>query len=127
MLSISLEPEQYVTIGDNIVVQVSRMVGGRCILAIEADRSLPIVRSAIHERVGTPPPACIAKQPPRKKHRYRVDAVFHWNEDRERAVSKLERMAERLERNGSGEEARILRTQIEQIVPAIWEEEVVKK
>jgi len=29
MLSISLEPEQYVTIGDNIVVQVSRMIGGR--------------------------------------------------------------------------------------------------
>jgi len=53
--------------------------------------------------------------------------VFRWNEDRERAVSKLERMAERLEQNGSDEEARILRAQIEQIVPAIWEEEIVKK
>ena len=127
MLSISLEPEQYVTIGDDIVVKVSKMAGGRCILAIEADRSLPIVRSVIRERDGAPPPACITSQPPRKRHRHRPDAAFYWNSDRVRAVSALEKVAERLERNGSGEEARILRTQLEQIVPAAWEEEAVIK
>ena len=69
MLSISLTPEQYVTIGEDIVVKVSRMEGGRCILAIEADRSIPIVRSTLRERAGTPPPKCIASQPPKKKFR----------------------------------------------------------
>ncbi len=127
MLSISLEPNEYITIGGDIVVKVSRMMGGRCILAIEADRSVPIVRSAVLERSGTPPPACVANQPPRKKHRYRPDAVFRWNDGRERAVSTLERMADRLEQNGSGDEAKILRTQLGQIVPAAWEEEAIKK
>jgi len=126
MLSISLEPGQYVTIGEEIVVKVSKMIGGRCILAIEADRSMPIVRSVIRERDGTPPPACIAKLPPNKKRRHRPDALFRWNDDRERAVSTLEKIAKHLEQNGSGEEAKILRAQLEQIVPAIWEDEIIK-
>ena len=126
MLSISLGPEQYVTIGENIVVKVSKMMGGRCILAIEADRSLPVVRGTVLERGGTPPPACIAQQPPPRKRRHRPDALFRWNSDRERAVSALQRVADRLEQNGSGDEARILRTQLEQIVPAAWEEEAVR-
>ena len=60
MLSISLGPEEYVTIGDDIVVKVSRMAKGRCFLAIEADRTVPIVRGTVREREGAPPPECIA-------------------------------------------------------------------
>ena len=45
---------------------VSKIAKGRCFLAIEADRSIPIVRSAVLERNGTPPPACIIPNP--KKH-----------------------------------------------------------
>lgn len=62
MLSVSLEQGEYITIGGDIVVKVSKMARGRCFLAIEADRSLPIVRSAVLERDGTPPPACIISQ-----------------------------------------------------------------
>ena len=47
MLSVSLEQGEYITIGGDIVVKVSKMARGRCFLAIEADRSLPIVRSAV--------------------------------------------------------------------------------
>ena len=127
MLSISLEPEEYITINSDIVIQVSKMVGGRCVLAIEADRSIPIMRSAVLERNGTPPPACIASRPPRKKPRYKPEAVFRWNDDRERAVRMIEKVAARLEENGEAGEAKILRNQLEQIVPAIWEDEVPMK
>jgi preprotein translocase subunit YajC len=66
MLAISLEPDEYITINGDIVVKVSKIAKGRCFLAIEADRSIPIVRSAVLERNGTPPPACIIPNP--KKH-----------------------------------------------------------
>ena len=66
MLSISLEPEEFITIGDGIVVKVSKIARGRCFLAIEADKSLPIVRSAVLERNDAEPPPCII---PAKKKR----------------------------------------------------------
>ena len=59
MLSISLEPEEYITIGDGVVVKFTKADRGRCYLAIEADRSVPIVRGKVLERNGTPPPACV--------------------------------------------------------------------
>ncbi len=58
MLSISLEPEEYVVIGD-VVVKFTRADRGRCFLAIQADKSVPIVRGTVLERDGTPPPPCI--------------------------------------------------------------------
>ena len=126
MLTISLEPEEYVMIGD-IVVKVCKMARGRCFLGIEADRSIPIVRSAVLERGGAPPPPCVITPPPRKKPRYQPDALFRWNDDRERAARRLQRMADRLEEGGSGEEARLLRAQLDQIVPNVWEEELSEK
>ena len=63
MLAISLKPGEYVTINGDIVVKVSHLDKSRCYLAIEADRSIPIVRSAVLERSGTPAPACIFDGP----------------------------------------------------------------
>ena len=127
MLSISLEPEEYFTINGDIVVKFSKMSRGRCFLAIEADRSIPIVRGTVLERDGNPPPACIKKLPPKKKPKYKPEAIFRWNDDRERAVRTMEKVAERLEQNGSKDEAQVLRAQIDQIVPAMWEEDIASK
>lgn len=63
MLSISLQPNEYITIGD-IVVKLSRLSGDRCYLAIEADKSIPIVRGTVLEREGGTRPACLT--PPGK-------------------------------------------------------------
>ena len=60
MLSISLTPDEYVTIGD-VVVKVTKVVGSRCFLAIQADKDTPILRSAVLERSGITPPSCIHK------------------------------------------------------------------
>lgn len=65
MLSLTLEPNDYITINGNIVVEVVKTAHGRCILAIDADKSIPIVRGAVLERMGGERPACLNR--PREK------------------------------------------------------------
>ena len=68
MLKLSLTPGEYLTIGEDIVVQVYRSEGGRSYLAVDAPREIPIVRGAVREREGGLRPARLAQVPP-KGHR----------------------------------------------------------
>lgn len=68
MLKLSLAPGEYLTIGENVVVQVYRAENGRTYLAIDAPREVPIVRGAVWEREGAQPPAKLA-QVPQKGHK----------------------------------------------------------
>ena len=63
MLKLSLAPGEYLTIGENVVVQVYRAENGRTYLAIDAPREVPIVRGAVREREGAQPPAKLAQVP----------------------------------------------------------------
>ncbi len=121
MLKLTLLPDEYLVIGDNTVVQLARIAGGRADLAIDAPRTVPIVRGAVLERDGGQRPACLAP-PARTKARYHRDQIFRWNDDRERAVRVMKRVIDRLEENGAGDEAGILRTQLDRLIPAFWEE-----
>ncbi len=47
---------------------------------------MAIVRGAVLERNGNPPPPCLAKLPARKKGSYRPEAIYRWNDQRGRAV-----------------------------------------
>lgn len=126
MLKLTLLPDEYLTVGDNIVVQLLRVSGGRADVAIEAPRTVPVVRGAVLERQGGKRPACL-EPPPKKKARYYRDQVFRWNDDRERAVQSMKQVFERLEQNGAGEEAKILRTQLDRIIPAFWEDDLASQ
>ena len=121
MLKLTLLPDEYLMIGNNTVVQLARIAGGRADLAIDAPRTVPIVRGAVLERDGGPRPAGLAP-PARPKARYHRDQIFRWNDDRERAVRVMKRVIDRLEENGAGDEAGILRTQLDRLIPAFWEE-----
>lgn len=121
MLKLTLLPDEYLMIGNNTVVQLARIAGGRADLAIDAPRTVPIVRGAVLERDGGQRPACLAP-PARTKARYHRDQIFRWNDDRERAVRVMKRVIVRLEENGAGDEAGILRTQLDRLIPAFWEE-----
>lgn len=121
MLKLTLLPNEYLVIGDNTVVQLARIAGGRADLAIDAPRTVPIVRGAVLERDGGQRPACLAP-PARTKARYHRDQIFRWNDDRERAVRVMKRVIDRLEENGADDEAGILRTQLDRLIPAFWEE-----
>ena len=126
MLKLTLLPDEYLMIGDSIVVQLSRVAGGRADLAIDAPRTVPIVRGVVLERDGGQRPACLAP-PARTKARYHRDRIFRWNDDRERAVRVMKRVIDRLEENGADDEAGVLRTQLDRIIPAFWEEDLTAR
>ncbi len=122
MLQLSLLPDEYLAIDGNIVVQVTRVGGGRACLAIEAPREVPIVRGAVLEREGGQRPACVGA-PPKKKAKYQRDKFFPWNDDRERSVRRMKVVIDRLEQGGSAEAAAVLRKELDRIIPAFWETE----
>ncbi len=59
MLSLTLSPGEYVTIGDNVVIQFDCSVGERCRLAFQAPREVPILRGEVRERGGAQRPDCV--------------------------------------------------------------------
>ena len=125
MLKLTLLPEEYVTINESIVVQVRRVAGGRADLAIEAPREVPIVRGTVLERSGGERPACLLP-PSGKKTRHYRDQIFRWNDDRERAVRIMKQALDRLAACGTCPEEAVttLRTQLDRIIPAFWEEDL---
>ena len=125
MLKLTLLPEEYLTIGGGIVVQLRRVAGGRADLWIDAPREVPVVRGTVLERNGGERPACLEPPSGRKPKGYR-DRIFRWNDDRERAVRAMKQALDRLEQKGSGEEAQILRTQLDRIIPDFWEEDLAE-
>lgn len=123
MLKLSLLPEEYLTINGDIVIQLSRVAGGRAFLAIEADRTVPVIRGEVLERQGGQRPACLAP-PSGKAFRHFRDRYFPWNDDRERAVRAMKQVFDQLERDGAAEAAQTLRTQLDRILPQFWEKEI---
>ena len=123
MLSLSLLPDEYLSINNGqIIVHLIRVAGGRAHLRIEADRSVPIVRGALLEREGAARPECLTP-PPRRKPGHRRDHLYLWRDDRERAVRAIQQSIDRLEQTGETAEADILRTQLNRLIPTFWEEE----
>lgn len=121
MLKLSLLPDEYLTINGNIVIQLTRVAGGRAYVAVDAAREIPIVRGTVLEREGGQRPDCL-KPPVRRRSRPQRDLVFRWNDDRDRAVRTMRQVIDRLEQNGSDSEAKVLRTQLSRILPAPWED-----
>ena len=124
MLCITMRRGEYFTVDGDTVILVDQLSGERAHLTIHAPRDVAIVRGAVLERSGNPPPACLAELSARKRAKSRPEAVFRWNSEREKAVRRMEQVAERLEKSGSMEEAEILRAQLAQIVPAVWEDDL---
>lgn len=122
MLKLTLLPDEYLTINGDIVVQLTRVAGGRADVAVYADRSVPIVRGTVLEREGGERPACLA--PPKPKSHYYRDQIFRWNDDRERAVRAMRKIFQELEEKGLTREAAELQKQLERMIPAFWESEL---
>lgn len=126
MLKLSLLPTEYLTINGNIVVQLTRVAGGRAYVAIDAARDIPIVRGTVLEREGGKRPDCL-EPPARKRMKPQRDLVFRWNDDRDRAVRKMQQVIDHLEQSGAADEAKVLRTQLNCLLPTLWEEELSTK
>ena len=66
MLKLTLTQDEYLTIGDGIVIQLTDVGGRHAELTIYADRGIPIVRGEVLEQQGGKRPVCLDR-PPRKK------------------------------------------------------------
>lgn len=127
MLSLSLLPDEYLSINNGqILVHLVRVAGGRAHLRVVADRSIPVVRGALLEREGAQRPASLTP-PPRRKPGCRRDRLYLWNDDRERAVRAMRQCIDELEQKGDTAQADLLRTQLERLIPAVWEEEEIPR
>ena len=63
MLSLNLTSGEYLTIGDNISVQIFHQSGSQFRVAIQAPREIPILRGEVHERTGERPAGLRDKRP----------------------------------------------------------------
>lgn len=120
MLKLTVLPEEYITINENIVIKVERVAGGKVNLAIHADKSIPVVRGSVLEREGAQRPDCLTP-PTGKKVKTRRDQVILWNDDKTRAVKRILAAVERLEQQGPTEEVSIIRQQLVYLVPTVDE------
>ncbi len=59
MLCITMRKGDYITLGDNIVIQVEQLKGERVHLNINAPREVAVLRGEVLERGGGERPACV--------------------------------------------------------------------
>ena len=103
MLSLQIKSGEYITIGENVVIQVFQRSGSQFRLAIQAPRELPIVRGEVRERTGAPRPESVGeyfdRQETRKraKHVRRLAAQRKAAETRADAVQQLRTILDELE------------------------------
>lgn len=64
MLFLQLKSGEYVTIGDEIAVQVFQETGDRIRVAVKAPRDVAILRGEVRERLGTERPEGLVGPPP---------------------------------------------------------------
>ena len=90
MLSLSLSQGEYLTIGENVVVQLDRVSRDGCKLVIDAPREVPILRGTVRERSGEARPDGLCDRRPSQPSR------------RVRNARNLQKHLERKEREEGG-------------------------
>ncbi len=110
MLCLNLNQGEYMTIGDNVVVQLDRISGDRCKLMVDAPREIPVLRGAVLERTGGERPGCVFDTP--RWHRREIP----WNRSKDQALAAMRALLERMD--GEDEDVRTLRRQLEYLFPS---------
>ena len=83
MLCLNLTPGEYMTIGENVVVQLDRVSGDRCKLMVNAPREISILRGEVFERTGGERPACVFDGP-----RWHQKEIL-WNRSKAQALQAM--------------------------------------
>jgi len=109
MLSLGLKQGEYLTIGDNVVVQLDRIAGDRCKLVIEAPRQIPIVRGTVLEREGGERPGCVFDAP--RWHKREIS----WDRSKAQALSAMRKLLS--EMDGRDDDVQALRRQLNHMFP----------
>ena len=93
MLSLQLKSGEYLTIGEDITVQVFKQSGSAFCVSVKAPREVSVLRGEVHERSGERPDGLLEKRP-KSMARRRYDA--------KRQTKRLEEKAERERQRQSG-------------------------
>lgn len=109
MLCLNLNQGEYMTIGDDVVVQLDHISGDRCKLVVHAPREMPIVRGAVLERNGGKRPKCVFDGP-----RYHRKEII-WDRSKAQALAAMRKVLSQMDSTDSSVQA--LQRQLEHIFP----------
>ncbi len=84
MLSMQMKSGDYVTIGENVVVQIFKESGPQFRISIKAPREIPIVRGKVLERNGNEKPEGLRDKPVRKSPSDKRHAAIYRQRKQER-------------------------------------------
>jgi len=115
MLCLSLSPGEYLTIGENVVLQFDRMAGDRCKLIIQAPREIHIMRGEVREREGEKRPDCVFDKP-----RWQNPEI-PWDRSKAQALAAMRRTLSQMD--GEDEAVKALRRQLNHMFPPKAEQE----
>ena len=111
MLFLQLKTGEYMTIGDNVIVQMNDVSGNRCKLMIEAPREVPVVRGEVLERAGAERPECVMKTAPQSKY----EPGPSWNRNKTQTLIAMRRVLAQMD--GGDERVKNLRRQLDFLFP----------
>ncbi len=111
MLFLQLKTGEYMTIGDNVVVQLSDASSSHCKLMIDAPREVPIVRGELLERAGAERPECVAETSRRRK----PGPDLAWNRNKTQALASMRRLLTQMDSGDS--RVKDLRRQLDFLFP----------
>lgn len=110
MLCLNLNQGEYMTIGENVVVQLDHVSGDRCKLVVHAPREVPIIRGEVLERTGGQRPRCVFEG-----HRYHKKELI-WDRSKAQALAAMRKVLSQMD--GEDSDVQALRRQLEHMFPA---------
>jgi len=113
MLCLSLLPGEYLTIGDEVVLQYDRTVGDRCRIAVSAPREVPILRGKVLEREGVQRPECVFQTPRWYKRE------VPWDRSKAQALTAMRALLSKMD--GRDDDVKALRRQLNHMFPPTQE------
>lgn len=95
MLSLQMKSGDYLTIGEDVVVQVFKGAGSQFRVSVKAPRQVPILRGEVRERAGDQRPQGLLDRPPKKSPATQAHAA-----------RQLEKLAQRTDARRQAAQAR---------------------
>ena len=118
MLSLQLRQGDYLTIGENVVIQLNDVSGDRCKLVIHAPREVPILRGEVLERTGGQRPQCVYDS-----HRYHKKEII-WDRSKAQALNAMRKLLSQMD--GTDSNVQALRRQLNHMFPPVEDGESSK-
>ena len=115
MLCLNLNQGEYLTIGEDVVVQLHSISGDRCKLVINAPKEIPVLRGKVLERTGGQRPECVFDGP--RWHRKEII----WDQSKAQALAAMRLLLSQMD--GRDRNVQTLSRQLNRIFPPVQAEE----